>query len=182
MSRQYEEVKQRLEKAKSDVRWLLAVLDDPQSAFAAYDLTEEEIDQLFDNAQTAWKSIGEVLQRLQNLPTGVKLGSQTIFLDGPIPPSLRAKLDVTGSMLGLEPPTWTTLDLPIEPYIGELPVRKPRPKIQSPTDGELPIRKVRMIEVPLDEISLWAGPNVDENSIQTWRDVGNLLQGKLGSE
>jgi hypothetical protein len=147
MTTQFEEVKQRLEKAQNDVRWLLAVLDDPWAACKAYDLTEEEVDQLFNEAQAVCSSVDADFQRLQNQSTDITLGNHTIELAGPIPPSWRVKLDIHGPAIQGEIPPW----------------KRKTSNLQPPTSGEVP---------PWDEEEILK--LLDKNSKLTWNDLDNL--------
>ena len=84
----FEKASNRVEQAKQDVLWALDVLDDPATNLGEYELTQEEVDELFDEFHA---DLGEILTataRVLFRRANIEVEDQIVAMVGPIPPWL----------------------------------------------------------------------------------------------
>ena len=78
----------RLKRAKKEVLWALAVLEDPTANLKGYNLTPDEEEELFQEYHEVLADIQSALTQLFSKKSQIMIESKMVTMVGPIPPWL----------------------------------------------------------------------------------------------
>lgn len=88
----FEKVKGRLEGVKQGILWALAVLVDPATELVKYELTEDEVEELFQEFHADLAEIQTALTQVLLRRAKVRVENKEMKIVGPVSPRWRSQL------------------------------------------------------------------------------------------
>lgn len=82
----FQKARKRLERAKKEVSWAIAVLEDPAAHLKQYHLSQDEEEELFQELHTDLTEIQTSIAQLFSRKRQIKIDNKTVKMVGPIPP------------------------------------------------------------------------------------------------
>lgn len=93
----FQKARKRLERAKKEVSWAIAVLEDPAAHLKQYHLSQDEEEELFQELHTDLTEIQTSIAQLFSRKRQIKIDNKTVKMVGPIPPWL-TRIETVGSI------------------------------------------------------------------------------------
>ena len=94
----FQKARKRLARVKKEVLWAIAVLEDPSANLERYNLSQDEVEELFQEFHADLTDIQTAIAQLLSQRRHIQVEDKRMFMVGPIPPWL-SNLESVGPII-----------------------------------------------------------------------------------